>query len=424
MSLVNTQDQEQVQGQDNVNEHISIGEIRKLFCQDDMSPGSITWLPDGTKLFQTLIDYLTIFFKNKNYKHVKTPIIYSQKQWETDNYWEKTKEDMFLVDNYNNEDGVSYGLNMTKSPGHITIYDKCVKYDTDLPLKLIEYNMVHTYKPISKLNGLFNLRQFTQDDAHVFCTSEQVEVEINNIIEMIKSIYSHFNFEYSVKIVTKSDEYTKDNIMWESIEIILEKCIGNLDDNYTIDKSNDDIDGPKIDIYIKDKNDVEWHCGTIQLDLNVCDTKNLKYMVKDKDSDEELLCIPMVIHHTILGSIERTIGLLLESNDGVLPFWLDTKQIYIVPVETKCDENTYKYISYLSKLFGENYNTKVDLSMNAFPKKIKTAELEKYHYIFIIGDKEVENETISYRTKRNNVNGQTVKNVYQMIQEEYKFMNE
>lgn len=419
MSLSNTLDKDS-------KEHVTIGEEKELFCKNEMSPGSVIWLPDGTRMYQTLVDYLTMSLKKQQYKLVKTPFIYKEELWEKTGHSEKYKENMFFVTGGMNEenDKSVYGLKPMNCPGHAMVYSKCVQSERDLPFRLMEFGSVHRNEASNSLSGLLRLIQFTQDDAHIFCTIEQAKKEINDIIEFIKKFYSHFDFKYTAKLSTRPEKYIGDDNLWELAETTLKECIVNLDKDFTVDEGDGAFYGPKIDISITDSRGRHWQCGTIQLDLNMANTMDLKYALVGEENQGKF-GKPVVIHRAILGSVERFLAILLEHTQGRLPFWLDSRQIYIAPVAPKCDEKTYKYIAYLSNLFGTNYNVKVDLSANTFPKKIRNAEIEGYHYIFIIGPKEVENETISYRTKTEKRNGRSVKDIYEMIEEkEFKFMSE
>lgn len=406
-------------------DHVTIGEEKELFCKNEMSPGSVLWLPDGTRMYQTLVDYLSMSLKKQQYKPVKTPFIYKEELWQQTGHSEKYKENMFFVTGGLNEenDKTVYGLKPMNCPGHAMVYKKCVQSERDLPLRLMEFGSVHRNEPSHSLSGLLRLIQFTQDDAHIFCTMEQTKKEINDIIEFIKKFYSHFDFKYTAKLSTRPEQYIGAEDLWEAAESTLKECIVNLDKDFTVDEGDGAFYGPKIDISITDSRGRQWQCGTIQLDLNMANTMDLNYALIGEENQGKF-GRPVVIHRAVLGSVERFLAILLEHTQGRLPFWLDTKQIYIAPVASNCDEKTYKYIAYLSNLFGANYNVKVDLSANTFPKKIRNAEIEGYHYIFIVGPKEVENETLSYRTRTEKRNGQPVKDIYEMIEEkEFAFMN-
>lgn len=407
-------------------DHVSIGEQKKLFCRNDASPGSIFWLPDGTRMYKTLVDYLEMSLKEQNYLPVKTPFIYKKDMWQQTGHWDKYKDNMFLINEgmTEAEEGVesTFGLKPMNCPGHAIIYEKCVQSERELPLRLMEFGVVHRNEPSNSLRGLFRLRQFTQDDAHIFCTMNQVENEINNIITFIKEFYSHFGFKYSAKLSTRPVEYIGDDETWSIAEETLKKCIANLDDKFTVDEGDGAFYGPKIDITITDSRGRDWQCGTIQLDFNMAKTMKLSYALLGEEN-HGVYGSPVVIHRAVLGSVERFIGILLEHTQGKLPFWLDSKQIYIAPVKDVCDKETYEYITYLTKTFS-NYNVNVDLSKNSFPKKIKNAEMEGYHYIFIVGPNEVKNLTLSYRNKGDKKNNQKVKDVYEMIEKkEYAFMS-
>ena len=360
--------------------------------------------------------------KKKGYNLVKTPLIYKPDLWKQTGHWDKYHDNMFLVSagvSHDEEDDVSFGLKPMNCPAHAIIYKDMVVSEADLPLKLMEFGDVHRNEPSHSLTGLFRLRQFTQDDAHIFCTMDQVETEINDIIEYIKKFYSYFGFQYSAELSTRPEKFIGDAELWKSAEDILKKCIPNMDSNFKISEGDGAFYGPKIDITITDSSKRSWQCGTIQLDLNMANTMDLSYAKLGTENESGR---PVVIHRAVMGSVERFIGILLEHYQNRLPFWLDQKQICIIPVNSKCDEATFEYLKYLDDLFGD-YNVKMDLSSNTFSKKIRNAEMQGFHYIFVIGDKEVKNGTISYRYQGKAKLAEDIENIFKKIQEEYNFLH-
>lgn len=404
-------------------DHLQIGREKHLFQRSDLCPGSILWLPDGTQLFNTLIDYFKLILKKKNYKLIKTPLLYKPELWKTTGHWDKYHDNMFLVTAgvSHDEETISFGLKPMNCPGHALVYKDIVQSETDLPLKLMEFGDVHRNEPSHSLTGLFRLRQFTQDDAHIFCTMEQTESEINDIIEYMKTFYSYFGFKYTAELSTRPEKYIGDEELWAKSEEILKKCIPNLDKDFKINAGDGAFYGPKIDISITDSRDRKWQCGTIQLDLNMSTTMDLNYAMIGVENEGKY-GKPVVIHRAVLGSVERFIGILLEHYQGRLPFWLSQKQICCIPVKPSCDEETFEYLKYLDDIFSD-YNVQIDLSTNTFAKKIRNAEIEGHHYIFIIGQKEVKNGTISYRCNGKQMISQDVETILKKVQSEFDFMN-
>lgn len=405
-------------------DHLEIGREKNLFLRSEMSPGSILWLPDGTKIFNTLVDYFKVILKQKNYRLIKTPLLYKPDLWKQTGHWDKYQENMFLVSGKTEED-ISFGLKPMNCPGHAIIYKDLVTSEMNLPLKLMEFGDVHRNEPSHSLTGLFRLRQFTQDDAHIFCTMEQVESEINDIIDYVKKFYSYFGFKYSAELSTRPEQSLGDDELWASSEEILKKCIPNLDAEFQINEGDGAFYGPKIDITITDSRGRQWQCGTIQLDLNMANTMDLNY-AKVGQGNEMQYGRPVVIHRAVLGSVERFIGILLEHYQGNLPFWLNQRQICIIPINAECNAecnaDTFEYLKYLDDIFSD-YSVKIDFTNNPFAKKIRNASMNGYHYIFIIGDKEVTNCSISYRHGKKQMRDQEVESVLKTIHSELDFMN-
>lgn len=410
---------------DHLKDHIQIGKDKNLFLQSEMSPGSVLWLPDGTNVFNILVDYFKLILKKRDYKLVKSPLLYKTELWKQTGHWDKYQDNMFLVNGgvaHAENDNCSFGLKPMNCPGHAILYKNIVQSERDLPLRLMEFGDVHRNELSNSLTGLFRLRQFTQDDAHIFCSMEQVESELNDIIEYVKKFYSYFGFKYEAELSTRPEESLGDDELWQKSEEILKKTIPNLDPNYQVNEGDGAFYGPKIDITITDSRGRKWQCGTIQLDLNMANTMNLQY-AKIGEEFQGQYDKPVVIHRAVLGSVERFIGILLEHYQGRLPFWMDNKQICIVPVQSKCDEKTFEYLKYLTNVFRD-FNVKLDLSANTLTKKVRNAEVEGYHYIFIIGKKEVDASTISYRYNKEQVLAEDVGTVFNKIQTEFDFITE
>jgi threonyl-tRNA synthetase len=401
---------------DSIKDHLAIGHDKSLFVQHESCPGCILWQPNGSRMFNTLVDYLKITLRNQGYKSVKTPLLFKPYLWKQTGHLDKYEENMYMV---GSGEEVHFGMKPMNCPGHALIYKTMVTSERELPLRLMEFGDVHRNEPSNSLRGLFRLRQFTQDDAHIFCTMEQVEDEINKIIKFVKHLYSLFDFKYSAELSTRPKESIGTDDDWKQAEEILGRCIVNLDKEFKLNEGDGAFYGPKIDIKITDSKDREWQCGTIQLDFNISQTLDLKYA----KIGDETFGHPVVIHRAILGSVERFIAILLEHTQGKLPFWLDSNQIYIVPTCPDISEKkeVFEYIQYLTDIF-KDFNVKLDLSNNTLSKKIRNAQILKYHYIFIVGEKEVEKQTISYRHDGKVENNCTVEEVYNKIQSEFDFM--
>lgn len=401
--------------------HLQIGEELKLFFQDENCPGNIIFMPNGAHLYELLERYMSTSMKQRKYLNVKTPLLYKQDLWEKSGHWDKYHNNMYLLQN-DKEDGQNVGLKPMNCPGHSIVFNKMCPSERDLPIRLMEFGVLHRNEPNGSVRGLFRMRQFTQDDAHIYCTLEQAKEEILDIIKFLKKLYEHFGFEYEAELSTRPDDSIGNEENWSQAEEILTSCIGHIDPNFELNVGDGAFYGPKIDISIKDSQDRKWQCGTIQLDLTTSERLGLKYAKIGKDHQGEY-GVPVVVHRAILGSLERFIGILLEHTQGNLPFWLSPKQICIIPVKPDCDEATLNYIKKIKYIFGD-YKVTVNLNNDTFPKKIRNAEVNNYHYIFIVGEKEIKSNTISYRHHRKQSMQCSIEKVLKEISQEYEFMNE
>lgn len=410
--------------------HIDIGEEKKLFFQSPNHPGNIIFLPNGMKLFNSLKDILSISLKKMGYQEVKCPSMAKQNHWKKSGHLAKYKEDMFnfTIDN-NDEDGNEvneendkhYSLKPMNCPNHALIFKKMNPSQKDLPIRLMEFTSLFRNEPSNSLRGLFRLREFTQDDAHIFCTEEQIKGEVMKCLEFVKEFYTYFDFKFKAKLSTKPEKSIGSDEIWNKSTQILTECIAYFDNEFEINDGDGAFYGPKIDISIQDSKARNWQLGTIQLDFNLATNFNLKYQKTGSNNQNEF-GEPIVIHRAIFGSIERFMAILLEHCQGKLPFCLSQNQIYITSFASPCSEKIYKYIQYLDEQLQE-FNVHVDLTDNTLSKKVKMATLQHYHYICVIGNNEVDNNTISYRhsnTKNNNV---PISDFYEILTNEFDFID-
>ena len=388
-----------------VNDHKTIGNDLKLFIFDDISPGSCFFLPHGAIIYNNLMDYLRKKYHQLGYKEVITPNLYNKKLWQISGHWDKYQENMFLINNKNiindccqnqdldqDQDQNEFSLKPMNCPGHCMMFKHLIVSYRDLPIRWADFGVLHRNELSGALRGLTRVRRFQQDDAHIFCTLDQVDLEIANFLSFLKEIYDQFNFEFEVELSTRPEKYIGELENWNKAEDILENNI-KLFDNWNINHGDGAFYGPKIDVKVKDSLKREHQCGTIQLDFNLPERFDLKYSTADEGYQR-----PVLIHRAILGSVERFIAILLEHTNGRLPFWLSPRQICIVPVANK-------YLEYGNKIKSEfsQYHIEVDDSTETFNKKIRNAEKLKFNYILVVGEKEEESNVVNVRMHKKNL---------------------
>lgn len=379
--------------------HRTIGNDLKLFFFDDMSPGSCFFLPHGTIIYNKLMELLRFYYKKAGYKEVITPNLYNKKLWEQSGHWDKYKENMFIInknsidtDNENDE----YSLKPMNCPGHCMIFKHMLPSYKELPIRLADFGALHRNELSGALTGLTRVRRFQQDDGHIFCMLNQVGKEIEDFLDLLNDIYLKFNFSFEVELSTRPEKFIGSIENWDKAETILEDKIKKFS-KWNINKGDGAFYGPKIDVKVKDSLNREHQCGTIQLDFNLPERFDLKYV------GEESLERPILIHRAILGSFERFIAILLEHTNGKLPFWLSPRQICIIPVSL----NFLNYAKSVKSNFDE-YEIVLDDSTNTLNKKIRSAEKLKFNYIFVVGEQEEENNTINVRKMNKNIGQKTI----------------
>lgn len=379
--------------------HRTIGNDLKLFFFDDMSPGSCFFLPHGTIIYNKLMELLRFYYKKAGYKEVITPNLYNKKLWEQSGHWDKYKENMFIInknsidtDNENDE----YSLKPMNCPGHCMIFKHMLPSYKELPIRLADFGALHRNELSGALTGLTRVRKFQQDDGHIFCMLNQVGKEIEDFLDLLNDIYLKFNFSFEVELSTRPEKFIGSIENWDKAETILEDKIKKFS-KWNINKGDGAFYGPKIDVKVKDSLNREHQCGTIQLDFNLPERFDLKYV------GEESLERPILIHRAILGSFERFIAILLEHTNGKLPFWLSPRQICIIPVSL----NFLNYAKSVKSNFDE-YEIVLDDSTNTLNKKIRSAEKLKFNYIFVVGEQEEENNTINVRKMNKNIGQKTI----------------
>jgi threonyl-tRNA synthetase len=408
--------------------HRDIGNELKLFMFHEYSPGSCFFLPHGAKLYNNLISFLRYCYDKLEYKEVITPVLFNKKLWETSGHWAKYKENMFIVphhhhcqhdnENANNEQNVEhpdnenedvYSLKPMNCPSHCLMMKQMLQSYNDLPIRLADFGVLHRNELSGALSGLTRVRKFQQDDAHIFCTLDQVDSEIKNFLLFLKKIYDHFGMGFRAVLSTRPDDYIGTLEMWDKAEEILRKQI-EVFPGWEIDEKGGAFYGAKISVMVLDNLGREHQCGTIQLDYNLPERFDIKYMAADGTYQR-----PVMLHRAILGSVERFMAILLEHTSGHLPFWLSPRQICIIPVSQKFVD----YANLVKKTF-EKFSIDVDTSDEKIGKKIRNAEVLKYNYIFVVGQNEESANTVNIRKGNEILGMKTINEAFDMCENEYK----
>ena len=356
-----------------------------LFSFSETAPGMVFWHHNGLIIYNKLIRLMRQELKKAGYQEIKTPEILDKKLWQISGHWDKYKENIFSTD-YEKR---NFAVKPMNCPGCMLVYKNRPKSYKDLPLKIAELGIVHRQELSGVLGGLFRVIQFTQDDAHVFCTEKQLEQEIINIIELTDKIYKIFNFKYDVELSTRPNKRIGSNNDWNRAEKALQKVLKKKKIKYKTNKGEGAFYGPKIDFHIKDSLDRTWQCGTIQLDFSMPERFGLEY----KDEKNKLQR-PIMIHRAIYGSLERFIGILIENTKGHFPLWLAPIQIRIINFT---DRNNKSCEKLKNQLYEQGFRVDIDLSSEPLGGKIKQAEMEKIPLIVVIGDKEEKSKSVAVR---------------------------
>ena len=368
-------------------DHRKLGRTMDLFHFQEESPGSIFWHKKGWDVFNTLQNYLRQKQLDSGYQEINTPDMLDRSLWEKSGHWEKFKENMFTVET---EDDRIFALKPMNCPGCIQVFNQGIKSYKDLPIKISEFGKVHRYEPSGAVHGLMRVRSFTQDDAHIFCTEEQITNECINLTKLILDIYEDFGFS-NVKInyADRPQKRVGDDKIWDKSEEALLKAIKKTNIEYKINKGEGAFYGPKIEFVLRDSINREWQCGTVQVDLNLPQRLNANY-IDEKGNKQK----PVLIHRALFGSLERFIGILIEHYEGKFPFWLAPVQVVICSITDKFNsyaESIYKKINDLGfKIEFDNRNEKINY-------KIRDHSHKKVPILFIVGEKEKKSNSVSIR---------------------------
>ncbi|MBR9692301.1 threonine--tRNA ligase [Candidatus Woesearchaeota archaeon] len=374
-------------------DHRKLGQQLELFSMHDEAPGMPFFHDNGYFIFMTLKEFMSDEMRKLNYGLVRTPLILNKQLWLQSGHWDHYKENMYFTKIDQNEVAVK----PMNCPGHILMYKTKRHSYRELPMKMGEFGIVHRHELSGVLSGLFRVRCFTQDDAHVFCTNEQIKDSIKELIDLTARVYDAFGFEYRVELSTRPDKAMGDPKVWELAEASLGEALKEEGINFQVNEGDGAFYGPKIDFHVKDALGRSWQCGTIQLDFSMPEKFDLTYEGADSKKHR-----PVMIHRAIYGSLERFIGILIEHYAGKFPLWISPRQVRVVPIS----DRHAKYAEDIAAEMREaGLRVEVDARAETVNKKVRDAQLGQVNYILVVGDKELAEGTVNVRTRDNKVHG-------------------
>ena len=368
-------------------DHRKLGKELGLFMMADEGPGFPFFLPKGMVLKNTLLDYWRKCHKRYGYVEISTPIILNQELWHRSGHWDHYKDNMYTPV----IDGEDYAIKPMNCPGGMLVYKNEPHSYRDLPLRMAELGLVHRHEMSGALHGLFRVRCFTQDDAHIFMTPAQMKDEIKNVVKLFDEIYSTFGLTYQIELSTMPEDHMGDEKDWKFAEDTLQAAITEMGKDFVINAGDGAFYGPKLDFHLADSLGRTWQCGTIQLDFQMPERFELEYVGEDGEKHR-----PVMIHRALLGSIERFIGVITEHFAGAFPAWLSPVQVKILPVTDRAIE--YAKTTAV-QLDSEGFRVEVDERNEKIGKKIREATLEKVPFMLVVGDRDMEAGTVSVRTR-------------------------
>ncbi|XP_050656016.1 threonine--tRNA ligase 2, cytoplasmic isoform X1 [Macaca thibetana thibetana] len=387
-------------------DHRKIGKEQELFFFHDLSPGSCFFLPRGAFIYNTLMDFIRILMLNacilkeeyhkRDFTEVLSPNMYNSKLWEASGHWQHYSENMFTFEIEKD----TFALKPMNCPGHCLMFAHRPRSWREMPMRFADFGVLHRNELSGTLSGLTRVRRFQQDDAHIFCTVEQIEEEIKGCLQFLQSVYSTFGFSFQLNLSTRPENFLGEIEMWNEAEKQLQNSLMEFGEPWKMNPGDGAFYGPKIDIKIKDAIGRYHQCATIQLDFQLPIRFNLTYVSKDGDDKKR----PVIIHRAILGSVERMIAILSENYGGKWPFWLSPRQVMVIPVGPTCEKYA---LQVSSEFFEEGFMADVDLDHNCtLNKKIRNAQLAQYNFILVVGEKEKINNAVNVRTRDNKIHGE------------------
>ena len=368
-------------------DHRELGKELGLFMMTEEGPGFPFFLPKGMVLKNTLLDYWRQCHKRYGYVEISTPIILNQDLWHRSGHWDHYKDNMYTTV----IDGEDYAIKPMNCPGGMLVYKSEPHSYRDLPLRMAELGLVHRHEMSGALHGLFRVRCFTQDDAHIFMTPDQMKDEIKNVVKLFDEIYSTFGLTYQIELSTMPEDHMGDEKDWKFAEDTLQAAITEMGKDFIINAGDGAFYGPKLDFHLADSLGRTWQCGTIQLDFQMPERFDLEYVGEDGEKHR-----PVMIHRALLGSIERFIGVITEHFAGAFPAWLSPVQVKLLPVTDRAMDYAKNVAAQLD---SQGFRVEVDGRNEKIGKKIREATLEKIPFMLVVGDRDMEAGTVSVRTR-------------------------
>jgi threonyl-tRNA synthetase len=369
-------------------DHRKIGREQRLFLFHQWAPGAPFWLPKGTTLYNTLANYMRDVVIPAGYTEVKAPIVFNKGLWETSGHWEHYRQNMFLVDS---TDGEQMGLKAMNCPGHMLMFASEVRSYRDLPIRFHEQTPLHRNEASGVLSGLTRVRQFSQDDGHCFIMESQIADEVERALRLVARVYGDFGMKPELKLSTRPAEFMGDIATWNHAETELRKALDAVGEPYTINEGDGAFYGPKIDFDVTDAIGRKWQCATIQLDYQIPQRFDLKYIGADNAEHR-----PVVVHRAVFGSFERFIAMIIEHFAGAFPLWLAPVQAAVLPIS---DRHLDYAASVRDRLTAAGLRVELDDRQEKIGYKIREAQLHKVPYMLVTGDREAAEGTVSVRAR-------------------------
>ncbi len=369
-------------------DHRKIGKVQNLFHTQEEAPGMVFWHPKGWTLYQIIVQYMSQIFKDNGYQEVRTPEVIDRTLWEKSGHWDKFGDAMFTTHSENRD----YAVKPMNCPAHVQIYKHGLKSYRDLPLRIAEFGSCHRNEPSGTLHGIMRVRNFVQDDAHIFCTADQIQSEVSDFIDLTFKVYKHFGFEnIDIKLSTRPEKRVGSDEMWDKAEASLAQALDAKGINWELQEGEGAFYGPKVEFVLKDCLEREWQCGTIQADFSMPERLEAQYIAEDGSKQT-----PVMLHRVIVGSIERFTGILIEHYEGAFPSWLAPVQAVILNISQKQEEYCTNVETNLKK---QGLRVISDLRNEKIGFKIREHSMQRYPYILVVGDREQENNQVSVRQR-------------------------
>ncbi len=389
-------------------DHRKLGKALNLFHAQEEAPGMVFWHEKGWTIYLQIEQYIRDKLRLKGYAEIRTPQIVDRSLWEKSGHWEKFHAGMFTTHSENRD----YAIKPMNCPCHVQVFNQGLKSYRDLPIRLAEFGSCHRNEPSGTLHGLMRVRSFVQDDAHIFCTEDQIQAEVSDFIDLLFEVYKDFGFEdVIIKLSTRPENRVGDDAIWDKAEQALELALNNKGLAWDLQPGEGAFYGPKIEFSLKDCIGRVWQCGTIQVDFSTPGRLSATYIAEDSSRQ-----VPVMLHRAILGSLERFIGILIEQHAGTFPLWLSPVQVVILSITDRQADYAKTVAQYLEK---QGFRTKIDLRNEKIGFKIREHSMQRVPYLVILGDKELENQAVSVRTQQGeDLGSQSLEQFAQQVRQE------